>query len=139
MWPSTPSSVAGDPLVVKTPTFEYYGFVVYMVSLAVFGVYIIWAYLPSEMLKALGFTYYPDRYWALVLPAWLFMAVLSIYFLNMAYIMYATPPLDSPDAFYDPNSNIAPGELPEEHMCHEVGGIPNVADIPISVVNKCLY
>ncbi|KAJ1958764.1 hypothetical protein EC988_000084 [Linderina pennispora] len=138
-WPSSPSSLAGDQLVAKTPTFEYYGFVVYMVSLAIFGTYLVWAYLPDHILYALGFTYYPDRYWAMALPAWLFMAVLSIYFFNMAYIMYATPLLNSPDTFYDPDSNVAPAEPPNDHLCCEVGGIPNIADIPISVVNKCLY
>ncbi|ORX72770.1 hypothetical protein DL89DRAFT_290604 [Linderina pennispora] len=91
-WPSSPSSLAGDQLVAKTPTFEYYGFVVYMVSLAIFGTYLVWAYLPDHIL-----------YWAMALPAWLFMAP------------------------------------PDDHLCCEVGGIPNIADIPISVVNKCLY
>ena len=65
----------------KTPIYEYYGFVMYLVSfvgLGIYqgnmirhyalsyivmypGIYLIWAYVPDEILHSLGITYYPKR------------------------------------------------------------------------------
>lgn len=69
----------------KVPTYEYYGFVMYLVSFVVLGaylssgknllsttiptnteylftgIYLIWAYVPDEILHSLGITYYPSR------------------------------------------------------------------------------
>ncbi|KAI8324925.1 phosphatidylinositol N-acetylglucosaminyltransferase subunit P-like protein [Martensiomyces pterosporus] len=125
--------------MAKTPTFEYYGFVVYLVSLAMFVVYLLWAYLPDEALEAVGITYYPDRYWALAMPAWWLMSVLFVYLFNMAANMYNTPPLDAVDNFTDPYSNLPANASPNDFYCDEIGGIPPVTDLPISLVNKCLY
>lgn len=45
----------------KTPIYEYYGFVMYLASFVAFGIYLIWAYVPDEILHNLGITYYPKR------------------------------------------------------------------------------
>ncbi|KAJ1965998.1 hypothetical protein GGI12_000372 [Dipsacomyces acuminosporus] len=137
--PSSPSSTADEATPAKTPTFEYYGFVVYLVSLAAFVVYLLWAYLPDQALEAVGITYYPDRYWALALPAWWLMTVLFIYLFNMATNMYNTPPLDSVDNLTDSYSNLPGLASADDFFCEEVGGIPPLCDLPISLVNKCLY
>ncbi|KAI7830917.1 phosphatidylinositol N-acetylglucosaminyltransferase subunit P-like protein [Kickxella alabastrina] len=127
-------------MVAKTPTFEYYGFVVYLVSLAAFFVYLMWAYLPDNVLEAIGITYYPDRYWALALPAWWMTAVAFVYLFNMAANMYNTPLLNSIDNITDSYSNM-PKDMSKagEFYSSEIGGIPPVSDLPISLVNKCLY
>ncbi|KAI8890759.1 PIG-P-domain-containing protein, partial [Backusella circina FSU 941] len=44
----------------KTPSYEYYGFVMYLISFVAFGIYLIWAYVPDEILHSLGITYYPN-------------------------------------------------------------------------------
>lgn len=41
-------------LVSKTPTYEYYGFVLYLLSFIVFGAYLGWAYLPDSVLHQFG-------------------------------------------------------------------------------------
>ncbi|KAJ2346996.1 hypothetical protein IWW50_005903 [Coemansia erecta] len=137
---SYPSSVADHTAMASTPTFEYYGFVVYLVSFASFIVYLLWAYLPDQALEALGITYYPDRYWAVALPAWLLMVVAFIYLFNFAMNMYKTPLLSSPDNITDPYSNITDDISDARTFYYEkVGGIPPIHDIPISLVNECLY
>ncbi|KAJ2890637.1 hypothetical protein IWW38_004027 [Coemansia aciculifera] len=138
--PSSPSSAADASMMAKTPTFEYYGFVVYMVSLAIFAVYLIWAYLPDSMLQAAGITYYPDRYWALALPAWWMSAMAALFLFNMAANMYNTPLLNSIDNITDSQS-LLPSEMDcaDEFFCDEIGGIPPIGDLPISLVNVCLY
>ncbi|KAJ1848835.1 hypothetical protein LPJ70_000817 [Coemansia sp. RSA 2708] len=137
---SYPSSVADNTTVASTPTYEYYGFVIYLVSLAAFIVYLLWAYLPDEALEAVGITYYPDRYWAVALPAWWMMAIAFILLFNFAMNMYNTPLLSSPDNITDPYSNLSEDMAEANTFYYEkVGGIPPVCDIPISLVNECLY
>jgi phosphatidylinositol glycan class P protein len=60
--------------------------------------YLLWAYLPDEMLKEYGITYYPSRYWALALPAMLCMTVLVIMIMYVAINLLSTAPLDSYNA-----------------------------------------
>ncbi|KAJ2613727.1 hypothetical protein H4S08_002048 [Coemansia sp. RSA 1365] len=137
---STPSAVVDSTSAANTPTFEYYGFVIYLVSLAAFVVYLLWAYLPDQALEAVGITYYPDRYWAVALPAWWLMAVAFIYLFNIAMNMYNTPLLNSKDNITDPFSNLHDAMGNPQTFCYEeIGGIPPISDIPISLVNQCLY
>ncbi|KAJ2767963.1 hypothetical protein IWQ57_003738 [Coemansia nantahalensis] len=138
---SPPPSVAGkEPAAASTPTHEYYGFVLYLVSLAAFAVYLLWAYLPDEALEAVGITYYPDRYWAVALPAWWLVAVASVYVFNLALNLYNTPLLSSMDNITDSFANLPGRDCAADCFCYdEVGGIPPVGDIPISLVNQCLY
>ncbi|TGJ86379.1 hypothetical protein E0Z10_g2340 [Xylaria hypoxylon] len=64
--PTTPDQSDDDIELVqraspKIPTYEYYGFVVYLFSSLTFLIYLLWAYLPSPLLHALGIYYYPNR------------------------------------------------------------------------------
>ncbi|KAK3063352.1 hypothetical protein LTS18_001027 [Coniosporium uncinatum] len=69
----------------QVPTYEYYGFALYLASSAAFLIYILWAYLPSPFLHQLGIYYYPNRWWALAVPAWLCMAVGYVYVALASY------------------------------------------------------
>ncbi|KAJ2623828.1 hypothetical protein GGI26_002066 [Coemansia sp. RSA 1358] len=136
---SVEASAAEYEPIAKTPTFEYYGFVVYMVSMAAFVVYLVWAYLPDSALEAMGITYYPDRYWALALPAWWLATVGFILLFNIATNMYNTPPLSSIDNITDHFSNLDDITDANGFYCDQVGGIPPIGDLPIALVNKCVY
>lgn len=63
----------------KVPTYEYYGFVLYLFSSFAFLMYLLWSYLPSPFLHYLGIYYYPNRWWALAIPAFLVMLLVYIY------------------------------------------------------------
>jgi len=41
--------------------------------------YLVWAYTPNATLEAHGITYYPSKYWAVVLPAWVSVTVVFVY------------------------------------------------------------
>ena len=70
----------------KVPTYEYYGFVLYVFSSLAFLVYILWAYLPAPFLHSyLRITYYPSRWWALALPCQLVITVIYIYVALASY------------------------------------------------------
>ncbi|KAI2468720.1 PIG-P-domain-containing protein [Annulohypoxylon bovei var. microspora] len=88
--PTTPDASDDDLEPVpraspKVPTYEYYGFVLYLFSSLTFLMYLLWAYLPSPFLHALGIYYYPNRWWALAIPAFLVMLLVYIYVALASY------------------------------------------------------
>ena len=92
----------------KVPTYEYYGFVLYLCSSAAFIVYILWAYLPSPFLHQLGIYYYPNRWWALAIPAWLVMALGFVYVVLACWnTEVLTLPMESCEGLIDDAANVA--------------------------------
>ncbi|KAK4517799.1 uncharacterized protein ATC70_001144 [Mucor velutinosus] len=122
----------------KTPAYEYYGFVMYLASFVAFGIYLIWAYVPDEILHSLGITYYPSRYWALAIPIWLMTFVWFIFISFMTINLMNTAPFNCLDCITDEHANVM-------HLDNEVVSdrpsdwIPELYDIPIGLVNKFLY
>ena len=41
--------------------------------------YMLWAYTPDAVLEAHGITYYPAKYWAVALPAWVSVTVVFVF------------------------------------------------------------
>jgi phosphatidylinositol glycan class P protein len=92
----------------KVPTYEYYGFTLYLTSSLAFMVYLLWAFLPSPFLHQLGIYYYPNRWWALAIPAWTFMLVVYIYVALASFnVGYLTLPLKSSECMVDAAANVA--------------------------------
>ncbi|GAP88193.1 putative phosphatidylinositol class p [Rosellinia necatrix] len=111
--PTTPDASDDDLEPVpraspKVPTYEYYGFVVYLFSSLTFLMYLLWAYLPSPILHALGIYYYPNRWWALAVPSFITMLIVYIY---VALALYNTEvltlPLTSIETIVDEAAKIA--------------------------------
>ncbi|KAF4125137.1 vacuolar protein sorting-associated protein 8 [Geosmithia morbida] len=103
---SNRSNIAVEPVrraaAPRVPTYEYYGFVLYLFSSLAFLVYLLWSYLPSPFLHALGIYYYPNRWWALAVPAFLVMTLVYIYVALAAYnTEMLTVPLTSPETIVD--------------------------------------
>jgi len=58
-----------------TPERAVYGFVLYLLATAGFGLYLIWLILPEDMLHAIGVgTFLPQKYWAVAIPIYLSVA-----------------------------------------------------------------
>lgn len=96
------------PTSPKVPTYEYYGFVLYLASTLAFIIYILWSYLPSPFLHALGITYYPNRWWSLAIPAWIVILLIFIYVALLSYnVEYLTLPLGSLECMVDEAGNVA--------------------------------
>ncbi|KAI1209740.1 PIG-P-domain-containing protein [Annulohypoxylon truncatum] len=143
----------------KVPTYEYYGFVLYLFSSLTFLIYLLWAYLPSPFLHALGIYYYPNRWWALAIPSFLVMLIVYIYVALAAYnTEILTLPLTSLETIVDEAAKIATidskgrirlGEskkpIPEEkakqldwkNIWNE--GTDAVMDVPLAGVCEVLY
>jgi phosphatidylinositol glycan class P protein len=92
----------------QVPTYEYYGFTLYLVSSLVFVVYLLWSFLPSPFLHSLGIYYYPNRWWALAIPAWTVMFMVYIYVALASYnVDYLTLPMGSVECLVDEAANVA--------------------------------
>ncbi|KAJ4397622.1 hypothetical protein N0V93_001855 [Gnomoniopsis smithogilvyi] len=92
----------------KVPTYEYYGFVLYLFSSCCFLIYLLWSYLPSPFLHALGIHYYPDRWWSLATPAFIVVLLVYIYVALALYnTEYLTVPLNSLETIVDEAGKIA--------------------------------
>jgi phosphatidylinositol glycan class P protein len=92
----------------KVPTYEYYGFAVYLGSSAAFLMYILWAYVPAPLLHQMGIWWYPDRWWALAVPCWLVVLVVYIYVALASYnTRYLTLPLNSCENLVDETAQVA--------------------------------
>ncbi|KGO74465.1 XPA C- terminal [Penicillium italicum] len=92
----------------KVPTYEYYGFVLYLASSLAFLFYLLWSYLPSPFLHQLGIHYYPNRWWSLAIPAWLVMLLIYIYAALATYNTgYLTLPMHSIENIVDEVANVS--------------------------------
>ena len=92
----------------KVPTYEYYGFAVYLASSAAFLLYVVWAYVPSPLLHQMGIHYYPNRWWALAIPCWLVALIIYIYVALASYnTQYLTLPMTSCENLVDETAQIA--------------------------------
>ncbi|KAK2732653.1 hypothetical protein FQN55_004034 [Onygenales sp. PD_40] len=92
----------------KVPTYEYYGFVLYLASSLAFLIYLLWSYLPSPFLHQLGIYYYPNRWWSLAIPSFLVATIIYIYVALSAYNTgYLTLPMSSIENIVDDAANIA--------------------------------
>ncbi|KAF2128397.1 PIG-P-domain-containing protein [Dothidotthia symphoricarpi CBS 119687] len=92
----------------QIPTYEYYGFAVYLGSSAAFLMYILWAYVPAPLLHQMGIHYYPNRWWALAVPCWLVVLVGYIFVALASYnTKYLTLPLESCENLVDETAQVA--------------------------------
>ena len=67
-----------------TPERAVYGFILYCLATAAFGLYLIWLFLPEEILQNIGIGYYlPQKYWAVALPIYF-----SVAFFLFVFIVY---------------------------------------------------
>ncbi|KAL3427944.1 phosphatidylinositol class p [Phlyctema vagabunda] len=111
--PTTPDSSDNELEPVpraspKVPTYEYYGFVLYLFSSLTFLLYLLWSYLPSAFLHAFGIDYYPNRWWSLALPSFIVMLLVYIYVALASYNTEClTLPMSSIETIIDDAANIA--------------------------------
>jgi hypothetical protein len=57
--------------------------------------WIVWAYTPDWVLKSMGISYYPDRYWALAIPMYAMTLVIYLVVIYNAWNLCNTNPFES--------------------------------------------
>lgn len=114
---------------------EYKGFFIYVLSMVALLVYMGWLLLPEEALNYLGVYYYPDKYWAQAVPAYLLMLMLYVYiYLALYNTEVKTLPLDDPRLFTDENA-----VFPEDPLDYIHKAPSGVRDLPAPLVSEILY
>lgn len=112
-----------------------YGYVLFLVSNASLVIYLIWAFVPTHWLYALGLTYLPSKYWALAFPVFvctcIFICSTCIY-PSVNYLF--TPSLQSTETIFDSHTRKA-----KPNHFRSVPGIPAIGDLPINIICEKLY
>ncbi|KAM0926227.1 hypothetical protein ACQ4PT_003369 [Festuca glaucescens] len=117
---------------------EVYGFVGSITTVIATAVYLAWAYTPEPWLHSLGITYYPTKYWAVAVPAFVMVAVaLSL----LAYVgsnFLATPPPTSFNSIFDEYSRERATMIDATEQEAE-RPIEPISDISIHHINSLMF
>ncbi|KAJ3429783.1 phosphatidylinositol n-acetylglucosaminyltransferase subunit p [Anaeramoeba flamelloides] len=117
-----------------------YGFALWIISWIVYGVYVLWALVPSHVYESLGVSYYPNQYWAIAIPVYIWVCALCVLFWEFALSLVQTKSLsdyqcvtDSSAIFRDEENDQYNETFRFEHS------LPLIEDIPLQTVNKLLF
>lgn len=109
-----------------------HGFVLMVCAQFMFTIYLAWAYAPSSMWHGLGITYLPDKYWAIALPSWFIVTILTFACcIYPGYILSCSPR----------TPNLVDDSFTNYDVAEPLAGvdIAPLRDIPIAEMNKILY
>lgn len=114
---------------------EYRGYFMYVLSAVAFAMFIVWILAPRAVLVAVGISYYPDKYWAQALPAYMLMLMLYLY---LSVVFYnnevETLKLNDLRVFTDEHAVYPP--QPVDYLWKSPSG---VWDLPTGLVSEVLY
>lgn len=125
--------VPNQPNPSPTPERAVYGFILYILATSSFGLYLMWLFLPEDILNFIGIgEFLPQKYWAVALPIYF-----SVAFFLFVFIVYpslgllVTPKLKDVRNFTDEFVIYNP------EKCQEKDKIPRVYDIhPCDLIKK---
>ena len=123
------SAVSSEPSPAPKPNRAIYGFVLWLTSYLFLILYLVWAIIPEEWLHYLGWTYWPMKYWAIAVPAYIVTGLLLFAFVLYPSVnLLITPPLNDMKTITDEFAITNPGR-----------GIAPITDIHLSEVCAKLY
>ena len=103
-----------------------YAFVAWIVTIAVYLIFLTWALLPEDILHSFGITYYPSKNYAIILPTYsiIFYVFVSLAYLSVNMINTKDPVLIT--TLRNSNARRAPATFVR---CGLKEGIPDIGDI----------
>jgi phosphatidylinositol glycan class P protein len=113
------------------------GFVAWVLTFGGIVMYFVWSSLTEDALHAVGLTYYPNRYWAVALPA--FAIATALYYTATYWLLYVRNTKALPDLYCltDPTAReAAPSYCP---LTEASPSVPPLSDIPVAVSSRLLY
>ena len=118
---------------------EVYGFVGWLMSGLALIIFLLWAIMPEHVWDDFGVTYYPSRYWALAIPAYVVMSYFFMCAVHVGIGLMRTPPLGSAKLISDQYTREARDFSRLARSVEANVGTPEIYDIPITVTNRLLY
>lgn len=115
---------------------EVYGFVGSITTVIATAVYLAWAYTPEPVLRSLGITYYPSKYWALAVPSFVVVTVVLSMGIYMGLNFAATPPPTSFSTIFDEKSREHTAFFP---ATEDERPIEPISDIGIDRINTLMF
>ena len=106
-----------------------------------FVAYLAWAFIPDDALESLGVHYYPDKYWALAVPVWLFALGLYAAWAYEGVNLLSVRAEDDEDLIVEVGGSI-PLRAPTEARSGDAdlpGSVPSIHDVPLEEVSRVLY
>lgn len=106
--------VAGEEKKTHISVIELYGFFSWNLSAIVFVIYMVWAFVPNEVLNEFGIYYIPDKYYAIAIPLWFAVTLFTVLQLYVTICIYATPSLDSYETLQDKHTILKNPNIEQE-------------------------
>ncbi len=107
-----------------------------------FVAYLAWAFIPDDALESLGVYYYPDKYWALAVPVWLFALGLYAAWAYEGVNLLSVRAEDDEDLIAEVGGSIPvriPTDAREKMDADPPGSVPSIHDVPLEEVSRVLY
>lgn len=122
-----------SPTRRRAPAREVYGFVLYLITILLCGVYLMWLLVPVCWLP-LGVPQrlFPRKYWALAIPASVGVCLVFLFGLFVGVNLMRTPSITSWSGVKDSASKPYRG-------AKAARSTPDVADMSLCAVNRMLY
>ena len=118
---------------------EVRGFAGFLATILLFTMYLGWAYIPDETLKAIGISYFPAKRWAIAIP---FFFALTFFVSPLLYCgvnLATTEPLSSPLLITDFEEEEEKQNYELHCRVSKARGVPPIYDIPLAKVNARMF
>lgn len=137
------SGAAGAPTALPSkppsnPQTAINGFIAMILTFLCFFLYLVWLLVPQDVLQRLHISYYPDKYWALAIPAVLTVLFLYYIFVSLCLVLITTNPLDDGRCVTDVDSR-KDTEVNCGALTPHAGSVAPWADISVSVASTLLF
>lgn len=67
-----------------------YAYTAWILSIFIYIIILLWAFLPNEVIESYGITYYPSKYYALAVPSYMICLYFFVSILYVSYNMWST-------------------------------------------------
>ncbi|KAL3537147.1 hypothetical protein ACH5RR_000513 [Cinchona calisaya] len=116
---------------------EVYGFVGSISTVVAAVIFLVWACVPENWLHSVGIFYYPSRYWALAVPAYLMVTVVLAIGFYIGLNFMATPPPTSFSTMFDEFGREPLNSIPSRDDDEQP--IEPISDLGIDKINRVMF
>ncbi|KAJ3427087.1 phosphatidylinositol n-acetylglucosaminyltransferase subunit p [Anaeramoeba flamelloides] len=117
-----------------------YGFALWIISWIGYGVYVLWALVPSHVYESLGVSYYPNQYWAITIPVYIWVCALCVLFWEFSLSLVQTKSLSDYQCVTDSSAIFREEENDQySEIFRFEHSLPLIEDIPLQTINKLLF